>query len=143
MKAFPIFVTLVFTSFTQALIGQTNLESIRRMEASGDTAGARTALARAVEANPNNMPTVAAYAEFLERYGDPGSREAYAKLLTAARNSGDNAQAGAAAHRLALLDLLSGDSAKVSADLDAYKAATGKTLSLTAAKAAAESWPTA
>ena len=142
MKAFPVFVTLVLTS-SLSIQGQTNLDSIRRMEASGDTAGARTALARAAEANPNNLAALAAYAEFLDRYGDPASRDAYAKLLTAARSSGDRGQAGMAARRLVLFDLLAGDANAVNGHLDAYRSATGKQVTLASAQAAATSWPTA
>ena len=52
-------------------------------EASGDSAGARAALARAAENNPNDVSALTNYAEFLERYGDPACREAYARLLEA------------------------------------------------------------
>ncbi len=62
--------------------------------------GARTALARAAQANPNSVPALTAYAEFLDRYGDPGAREAYGKLLTALHNGSDTARVAAVAHRL-------------------------------------------
>ena len=100
------------------------------MEAAGDTLGARTALARAAESSPNSVPALTAYAEFLERYGDPAARQAYDKLLTALRTSGDSAHAGAIARRVAALDLLAGDSAAAARHLEAYRAATGKQASL-------------
>ena len=62
--------------------------------ASGDSAGTRAALARAAEENPKDIAALTGYAEFLERYGDPTCREAYAKLLEALRNTGDTARAG-------------------------------------------------
>ncbi|MBZ5626254.1 MAG: hypothetical protein LAQ69_47355, partial [Acidobacteriia bacterium] len=62
--------------------------------------GARIALARAAASAPSSIPALTAYAEFLDRYGDPACREAYGKLLTALRNSGNTARAGAIAGRL-------------------------------------------
>jgi hypothetical protein len=67
----------------------------------------RTALARTAQANPQSVPALTAYAEFLDRYGDPGAREAYTKLLAAARATGDSAKAAAAEHRIKLYELLS------------------------------------
>jgi hypothetical protein len=78
------------------------------MEASGDVAGARAALAHAVEGNPRSVTALANYAEFLERYGDPGCKEAYTKLLAALQQSGNTARAAVIQKRLALLDLVAG-----------------------------------
>src|SRR5690242_1767994 len=111
MKAFPVFLTFVLNISLVSLRAQTSLDAIRKMEMSGDTAGARVALARAADANPNSVPALTAYAEFLERYGDPSSREAYNKLFTALRNSGDTANTATIARRLVILDLLAGDHA--------------------------------
>jgi hypothetical protein len=77
-------------------------------EASGDSASTRAALARAAEDNPNDISALTGYAEFLERYGDPACREAYARLLEVLRNTGDTARAGVIARRLAAIDLLDG-----------------------------------
>src|SRR5271169_6859155 len=109
MKASLLYAIVILASVSSPIPGEQNLDSIQKLEASGDTAGARTALARAAQANPNSVPAWTAYAEFLDRYGDPGARDAYAKLLAALRNGGDSARAGAVARRLALLDLLAGD----------------------------------
>jgi hypothetical protein len=68
----------------------------------------RTALARAAQNSPNSVTAWTAYAEFLDRYGDPGARDAYVKLAAALRNSGDSAKATAVAHRIALFDRLAG-----------------------------------
>src|ERR1044071_6750983 len=94
MKAFRVLATFILTFSSSALRGQTGPDSIQRMEAAGDTPGARTALARSAEANPNSIPALTQYAEFLERYGDPGAREAYGRLLRALRTSGDKQRAG-------------------------------------------------
>ena len=71
---------------------------------SGDRSAERTALARAAQSSPNSVAAWAAYAEFLDRYGDSGARDAYTKLLAAARASGDTAKAAAVAHRVALFE---------------------------------------
>ena len=106
--------------------------------------GARNALARAAQANPNNVGDLTAYAEFLDRYGDPASRDAYAKLLTALRSSGDTARSGVIARRMAVLDLLAGDRDAAGRSIDAYREASGKTVSLPAVPSgpAADAWPT-
>ena len=126
MRRPAVFLSLLLTLGLAASFGQQNSDSIHKMEASGDTLGARTALARAVEASPNSVSALTAYAEFLQRYGDPASRQVYEKLLTALRNSGDSAREGAIARRLAALDLLAGDSAAAARHLDAYRSASGK-----------------
>ena len=102
----------------------------REMEAAGDAAGARAALAQAVEARPNSIPALNAYAEFLDQYGDPASREAYSRLLAALARSGDKARAGIIAQRLTALDLLAGDRDAAARDAEAYRTATGKSLAL-------------
>src|SRR5215831_3762667 len=81
-----------------------------QLETAGDTMGARSALARAAQGG--DVSSLTAYAEFLDRYGDPQAREVYGRLLTALRNSGNTARANAVSHRLALLDLLAGTAAR-------------------------------
>src|SRR3954469_17624885 len=142
MQAFRVFVTIILTFSSSILRGQSNLE-IQKLESSGDTLGARTALARAAEASPSNVAALTRYAEFLERYGDPAARDAYNKLLTALQNSGDKQRAGVVARRLAVLDLLAGDREATARSLDAYRQSTGKSLAVTKASAAPEAWPTA
>ncbi len=105
----------------------------REMEAAGEVAGARAALARAVESQPNSIPALNAYAEFLDQYGDPASREAYSRLLAALERSGNIARAGIIARRLTALDLLAGDREAAARDADAYRTATGKSLGLAGA----------
>ncbi len=130
MKAFPVYTILALTFvFSTTLPGQST-DDIRKMERAGDTMGARAALAKAAAASPASIPALTAYAEFLERYGDPASREAYTKLLAALRSSGDTAHAAVIEHRLAVLDLLAGDRDGAARNLEAYDAASGKTLKL-------------
>ncbi len=137
MKAFPVLVTVISALSCALLPAQPISDSVRQMEASGDTAGARTALERTADGNPSSVSAWTAYAEFLDRYGDPAARTAYSKLLAAVRQSGDRAREGEIARRLAILDLLAGDRNGVSRDLDTYRQSTGKTLRLGTAPAAA------
>ncbi|HEV3196814.1 MAG TPA: hypothetical protein VGZ73_02880 [Bryobacteraceae bacterium] len=130
MKAFPILVIFALTFVSSAVRGQPNPDPVRKMEISGDTVGARATLARAVADAPNSIPALTRYAEFLDRYGDPACREAYAKLLAALRTSGDTARAGLIAGRLASLDLLAGDRIAAARDLETYRSGTGKNPSL-------------
>jgi hypothetical protein len=134
MKAFRVFVTSVLILSPSFLRGQST-DPIQKMEAAGDTAGARLALSRAAEANPDNVAAWTRYAEFLERYGDPAARDAYNTLLAAARKAGDKDRSAVAARRLVVLDLLAGDRSATSRHLDAYREASGKSLTLGSAAA--------
>ena len=118
MKASWIVVIVALSTASTGLLGYQSPQ-IQQMESSGDSAGARAALARAAQNNPDNPAALAAYAEFLERYGDPGAREAYGKLLAVLRKSGNNARASIIAKRLAILDLIAGDRTAASGDLEA------------------------
>src|SRR5438445_6930205 len=104
MKAAWIVVLIVLASAPPASQGAQSLDQTHQMESSGDSAGARVALARAVQHNPGDVGALTAYAEFLDRYGDPAAREAYSKLLARLRTSGDSARSAAIAKHLAVLD---------------------------------------
>src|ERR1039458_1791481 len=119
MKALLFYAVVILASASSLVFGDQSLDSIQKMEASGDTMGARAALARATQASPNSVAVWTAYAEFLDRYGDPGAREAYARLLTALRDGGDTEGGATVARRLALLDLLAGDRIAAEAHLAA------------------------
>ena len=108
-----------------AIWADENTDRAAQLEKSGDPAGARQALARAVQNAPSNLETLGAYAAFLERYGDPEARTLYRQLLTQSNKSGDRARAAEASRQLVLLDLMAGDRAGAGADLDAYHAAGG------------------
>src|SRR5664280_2098493 len=105
MKLYSVVAAVLLTFASSGLRGQ-NLDQARKMEKSGDVAGARAMLAAAVDATPGNIAALTNYAEFLQRYGDPACREAYTKLLAALRQSGDTARAAVIAKRVALFDLL-------------------------------------
>src|ERR1035441_9604578 len=98
MKASLFCAIVILASASSPILGEQSLDSMQKMEASGDTMGARTALA-----------------------GAPAAREAYGKLIAALRNGGDSARAATVARRLALLDLLAGDRIAANTHLDAYR----------------------
>src|ERR1035438_8395165 len=93
-----------------------------------DTLAPRDQLARAASSSPRDVSAQLAYAEDLERHGDAGAREAYARTLSAAQTAGDKDRAGVASLRLTELDLLAGDRDAAGRDAAAYQAATGKTI---------------
>src|ERR1017187_5437371 len=131
MKCFTALAGIGLALAATALSGAQN--QAREMEAAGEVSGARAALAQAVEAQPNSIPALNAYAEFLDQYGDPASREAYSRLLTALAAQGNQARAGIIAQRLTALDLLAGDRDAAARDAAAYRTATGKSLALASA----------
>jgi hypothetical protein len=108
MKLFSALAAVLLAVLSSVVQAQ-DLGQIRKMEASGDVAGARVALAHAAEANPRNASALGNYAEFLDRYGDPGTKEAYTRLLSALQQSGDTARAAVIRKRLALLDVAAGN----------------------------------
>jgi hypothetical protein len=107
MRASLFYAVVILGSFSPAIFSQ---QSSAQIEASGDTIGARNALARAAQSG--DAASLTAYAEFLDRYGDPQAREIYGKLLTTLRSSGNTARANMVSHRLALLDLLAGNASR-------------------------------
>lgn len=145
MKSSLLAGIILLASANPALRGYQNLDQTQKMESSGDSAGARAALAQAVQSNPGDARALTAYAEFLDRYGDPAARETYARLLAALRGSGDTARAAVIAKRLAVLDLLAGDRDGAAQALETYSSSTGRKLTLpdAAAAPAAESSVTA
>ena len=106
---------VLICAFSFPVFGQTPAQ----LESAGDPLGARNALSRAVQSNPNSVTSLTAYAEFLDRYGDPQAREAYQKLLSALRSSGDTTRAAAVSRRLAILDLIAGDRAAAASAVSA------------------------
>jgi len=138
MKAFAIGIAL---SLSTVVYGFQTADQIRKMESSGETEEARAALQRAAASRPNDISALTDYAEFLDRYGDPGSRAAYAKLLARLRQTGDSPRAANVARRLAALDLLAGDNPAAERDLAAYDTLSGKSAKL-AGSGTAAAWPT-
>ncbi len=115
------------------MLGSENLDRARRMIKEGDASAARTLLAEAAKNNPG-ATTFTEYAEFLDSFGDPGARAAYAKALDAL-GDGDASKRAQVAGRLAALDLVAGDRASASRRVAAYSSAGGQDFSLAAASA--------
>ena len=110
------------------------LQRAKQLEAAGDSAGARTTLARAAQSSAD--PTaLLSYAEFLERYGDPDARAAYRKAVAAMEKSGSADRRAAILRRLVVLDLIAGDSAAATRSAEQYSRMSGNQLALPAARA--------
>ncbi len=101
------------------------VDRARQLEANGEALAARVLLQR--EARDSRDPaSIAAYAEFLDRYNDPETRSNYEKLLSVLSSSPDDARRAAVARRLVLLDLLEGDREAAARHLQIYRAAGGR-----------------
>jgi hypothetical protein len=125
MKTALALVALALPLAFPSLKAQPPSPQIPRLESLSGAAEQRAALAEAAKNNPDSIPALTRYAEFLDRHGDPTAREVYGKLFVQLRMSGDKTEAGAIGRRLLRLDLLAGDSGTVSRDLEAYRAVTG------------------
>ncbi len=84
----------------------------------------RLRLARAAQANQRDAAAWRAYAQFLDRHGDPERREAYGKWLAALPPSSESERAEAA-WRLVLLDLAAGDRSAAQQHWKTYRDAGG------------------
>ena len=125
-KAMRLTVTCFIVGMLGTLIAQDLTTQVRALESKGKSAGARDLLATAVRNAPNDPVSLSFYAEFLDRHGDPAARDAHRKLLALLdKTGGDRKQV---ARRLAMLDLLAGDSAAATQHLEAYRKAGGQDL---------------
>jgi hypothetical protein len=116
---------------------------IHQLEAAGDATEARNILAGAVQKNPESAAALKSYAEFLEQYGQPEARAAYARLLEQLHRSGDAAGEAEIARRVETLDLLEGDREALARDRESYPAIAGKALPAASASDRRGAWPTA
>ena len=127
----------MWVALTPALFGQDLGVRAWELERQGDPGGARELLEKAVHSNPNNPGSVRAYADFLERHGDPAARESFTKLL-ALYPSSAKSDRSYTARRLVVLDLLAGDSEAAHKHLAAYHDAGGTALSFSEIKRTAK-----
>ena len=114
---------LVLVSVLQA---ETVVQQARQLENKGDPAAARLVLQRAVEGASSGLEELRAYAEFLDRYHDPGARLAYEKVLATLRGRKDAPETAAVARRLVLLSLIEGDRPAAARYLAIYRTAGGR-----------------
>jgi len=121
MKAFArsAFISLALATLACA---QDAVRQARLLEQSGDALGARALLQRAARNNAGNAEVVLSYAEFLDRYHDPETRDTYDKALKLLQGQ----KQADAARRLVLLDLIEGDRATALRHFEIYRAAGGK-----------------
>ncbi|MGA3187885.1 MAG: hypothetical protein ABSF22_12320 [Bryobacteraceae bacterium] len=123
-------VAIIFFLTGTCIPAQDFAGEIWQLESKGDALQARERLQKAADASPHDVPSLRAYAEFLDRHRDPSARAVYARLDHAlAPNAPDRA---AVLRRLAILDLLAGDRDSAAMHVDAYRAAGGSGLSLPA-----------
>src|SRR5690242_842403 len=98
MKVFSVSSLFCLGIITVTVVsGSQTLDDALKLERSGDAGQARAVLARAAQSSPNDVTAQMEYAEFLDRYGDAGCRDAYRKLLDTLERSGDSARKGAVA----------------------------------------------
>ena len=110
----------------------------RQLEKGGDVAGAKELL-RQTAARPNAAPDdLSAWAEFLDRRRDPGTRAAYEQLLKAAGPQ-DKARIS---RRLLVLDLLNEDIKSAETHMEVYRAAGLRDLKIPVYTKAEAPWPT-
>jgi hypothetical protein len=98
-----------------------------QMENKGDAAEARDYLRHSSQTG--GVDAQLAYAQFLDRHRDPGAREAYEKVWSAARGE----QRELAARRLVVLDLIAGDRDGAQRHVEQYRSAGGRDLNLSPA----------
>jgi hypothetical protein len=124
MRAFAS-ISLLSIGLVVTSPAQDTMRQAHQLEAGGDPMGARTALVRAVRSAPNEPNIRRAYAEFLDRYGDPETRTNYEKLFSILEKSPDSRARAAVARRLVVLDLIEGDQDGAVRHLGQYRAAGG------------------
>src|SRR5687767_11852349 len=96
----------------------------RELENKGDSRAARLLLQRSAQNASGDARALLTYAEFLDRHGDPGARQAYDKVLSSFPR-GVNERRAAIARRLVILDLLAGDRESARRRLQEYRTAGG------------------
>jgi tetratricopeptide (TPR) repeat protein len=106
------------------------VDRAHKYEDAGDSAAAREVYSKALQANPNDPELLTGYAQILERYKNPGARDAYRKSAALWKNAGRTQDALRSARRAVLLDLIAGDRAAVQADFATYSALGGTDLQL-------------
>jgi len=106
------------------------VDRAHKYEDAGDFAALREVYAQALRASPSDPELLYGYAQALERYRDPGAREAYRKSAGIWKNSGNTKDALAAERRAVLLDLISGDRPAAEKDLEEYQSLGGRDLQL-------------
>jgi hypothetical protein len=127
MKSLPVLVAVLGCA-AASWGGDTEQDVLRRaqaLERDGGAAHARELYQRAVNDAPADASAVLRYAEFLDRYHDPGARSEYQKAVSLLTGPAQSQERARVARRLVLLDLAAGDRVGAAAALAAYHAAGG------------------
>ena len=101
--------------------GDTPDNDALQKESAGDLAGARSILEQRASGE-NDSSAAAILAEFLDRHGDPGSRNAYLKWASLEKNED---RRRVALRQVVLLDMLNGVTGNLQSDLEQYGRAGG------------------
>src|SRR6202789_4124327 len=117
---------------TQAanLFASEAVDRAHKYEDAGDFAALREVYAKALQSSPSDPELLYGYAQALERYRDPGAREAYRRSADLWKNEGRAQDALAAERRAVLLDLVAGDRSAAEKDLTEYRSLGGGDLQL-------------
>jgi len=127
MKVRP---TVLLLCLAGSLGANEAIDRAHKYEDAGDSAAAREVYSKAVQASPGDAELLTGYAQILERYRDPGAREAYRKSATLWKGAGRAQDALNASRRAVMLDLIAGDRVAATADLAVYRSLGGKDLQL-------------
>jgi hypothetical protein len=129
----------VATCLVFLLNGQDLARKAWDLESRGDAIAAQELLIKATQGT-SDAQAWKAYAEFLDRHGDPGAREAYEKALSFLPPD-DRTGRAAIARRLTALDLENDDRDAAARYLQEYAASAGRQLSLPSNTGAAAQAP--
>ncbi len=113
-------------------------DQVYQHESAGDLAGARSLLEQQA-GTASNSSAAEALAEFLDRHGDPGRRDAYLKW---AAEESDPAKRRLALRQIVLLDFMEGKDSEAASDLKQYRDAGGNDLNLPAKETKAPTFST-
>jgi hypothetical protein len=122
--------TLLLFLLGYGLSANEAVDRAHKYEDAGDSAAARETYAKAIQATPNDPEVLTGYAQTLERYKDPGAREAWRKSAGLWKTAGRTPDALRSTRRAVLLDLIAGDRMAAEADLASYSALGGTDLQL-------------
>src|SRR5882757_7792289 len=101
--------TVLLLLLVNGLCGNEVVDRAHNYEDAGDSAAARDVYSKAMRSAPNDPELLAGYAQILERYRDPGARDAYRKSAALWKSAGRTQDAVRSARRAVLLDLIAGD----------------------------------
>src|ERR1700691_4047334 len=96
--------TLLLLLLVNGLSANEVVDRAHKYEDAGDSAAAREVYATAIQATPNDPDLLTGYAQILERYKDPGAREAWRKSAGLWKTAGRTPDALRSARRAVLLD---------------------------------------